>query len=136
MKREWRLFKHDDPGERFSNHRHRMDAKPTWHKVVHMAAGIALVGLGLVFWVLPGPGTIAVVFGLALLAGMSKTIAQWLDRIEQMLRRGLHRARRFWRGLTTGKRRFVLAVASVAVVLGAVVVWRGWLGPKVAGYLG
>lgn len=136
MKREWRRFKYDDPGERFNNHRRRMDTKPTWHKVARGAAGFLLIAVGIVFCILPGPGTLGILFGLALLAGMSQKIARALDRIEPKMRGGLRRARRFWHGLTKGKQALLIATAAVVVALGAVVVWRRWIGPIVAGYVG
>ena len=135
MKQEWRQFKHDRPGERFENHRCRMDRHPTWHKVVRAVAGFALIALGVVFCILPGPGTVGIVFGLALLAGMSKSIAHLLDRVEPKLRRGLHRAHEFWRHLSTPRRVLLVAVAAILVGLGCYVVWQQWLGAKVSAIL-
>ena len=135
-KHEWRLFKHDLPGERFENHRRRMNRHPTWHKVVRAILGSALIAIGIVFCVLPGPGTVGIFFGLALLAGMSRAIAYALDRVEPRIRHGLVRANVFWRGLSTARRALLIAVATIIVALGAVVVWRGWLGPAIAAYLG
>lgn len=136
IKHEWRQFKDDRPGERFDNHRKRMDEQPTWHKVLRGAGGFALIALGIVFCILPGPGTVGIALGLALLAGMSKTIAHGLDRLEPRMRRGLASARAFWQGLSTGRRALLVSCASAVVALGVVVVWRGWVGPMVASYLG
>jgi len=130
IKHEWRQFKHDRPGARFDNHRQRMDDGPTWKKVARGIAGFALIALGIVFCILPGPGTVGIALGLALLAGMSKTIAHGLDRIEPKLRRGLRRAKAFWRGLSSGTRTLLIALAAaVAAVAG------GWLAPMVASHL-
>lgn len=131
IKHEWRQFKHDRPGERFDNHRKRMDDGPTWKKVARGIAGFALIAVGIVFCILPGPGTVGIALGLALLAGMSKTIARLLDRLEPKLRRVLRRAQAFWRGLSTGARAALIGFAAAVVAIAG-----GWLAPMVAGYLG
>ena len=41
VKTEWKLFKHDEPGARFRNHRERMKEKPRGHSVVAIAIGIS-----------------------------------------------------------------------------------------------
>lgn len=136
IKHEWRLLKQDRPGERFNNHRRRMSTKPKWQKVARGAAGVALVALGVLFCILPGPGSLGIVLGLALLGGMSKTISRWMDRIEPKLRRGLAHARRFWKALSRPKKALLIAVTTIVVAMGMVVVWKGWVGPMVASYIG
>ena len=136
IKQEWRRLKRDRPGERFDNHRRRMSTKPTWQKVVRAVLGIALIGVGIVFCVLPGPGSLGIVLGLALLGGMSKTISHWMDRIEPKLRRGLSHAQHFWHHLSRPKKGLLIAFTTVVVAMGSVVVWKGWVGPMVASYVG
>ena len=136
MKQEWRRLKHDRPGERFENHRRRVQEKPKAHRVVLAIAGCALIAVGIVFCVLPGPGTLGIVMGLALLGGMSKTIARLMDRTEPKLRRGLHRANAFWHHLSQPKKALLITLTTIVVAMGVVVVWRGWVGPMVEGYIG
>jgi len=136
IKHEWRLLKHDRPGQRFRHHRERMSDSPKWKKIARAAAGFALIAIGIVFCILPGPGTLGIVLGLALLAGMSKSIARLLDRIEPRVRHGLARAQRFWHELPRAKKAILIVTATIVVALGAVVVWRGWVGPIVASHLG
>ncbi|MBA3503156.1 MAG: PGPGW domain-containing protein [Myxococcota bacterium] len=136
MKQEWRILKHDRPGKRFENHRRRMQKQATWKKVLRGIGGVALIGVGIVFCVLPGPGTLGIVLGLALLGGMSKTIAGWMDRIEPKMRRGLEHLRRFWQALSKPKKALLITVTTIVVAMGVVVVWRGWVGPMVEGYIG
>jgi hypothetical protein len=124
MKQEWRLLKHDRPGERFDNHRERMDKGPTWKKVVRAVAGFTLIAVGIVFCILPGPGTVGIVLGLALLAGMSRPIARLMDRIEPKLRHVARRARAFWRRSSTPMRVVLLGSAAIVVGLAAFGAWR------------
>jgi Putative transmembrane protein (PGPGW) len=132
MKHEWRLLKHDRPGERFDNHRRRMDKGPTWKKVLRGVAGFALVAVGIVFCILPGPGTVGIVLGLALLAGMSRTIARLMDRVEPKLRRVARRAVRFWRTLSTPARITLIGAGVTVVGFAGFVVWRHWVAPMLA----
>ena len=136
MKQEWRRLKHDRPGERFENHRRRVQEKPKAHRVALAIAGCALIAVGIVFCVLPGPGTLGIVMGLALLGGLSKTIARLMDRTEPKLRHGLRRANAFWHHLSRPKKALLITVTTLVVAMGVVVVWRGWVGPMVASKFG
>lgn len=128
MKHEWRLFKHDRPGERFENHRRRMDKGPAWKKVVFGVAGLVLVAVGIVFCILPGPGSVGIVFGLALLAGMSRPVARLMDRAEPKLRRVARRMLRFWRTRSLGTRVTLIGAAAIAIAFVGYVAWRHWFG--------
>ena len=136
MKSEWQLLKHDRPGERFENHRRRVQQKPKAHRVALAIAGFALIAVGIVFCVLPGPGSLGIVLGLALLGGMSRRISRLMDRAEPKLRRGLRRANELWHHLSRPKKALLITVTTVVVVLGAFVVWKNWMGPVVESYLG
>lgn len=129
LKQEWRRFKHDPPGERFEKHRQRMERQPRWKHVLRAFAGGALVVLGIVFCFLPGPGLLGIVFGLALLAGMSRPIASRMDRAEPRLRRGVDRSRAWWHHLSHPSRALLIGLTAIVVAMGVVVVWRDWLGP-------
>jgi hypothetical protein len=119
MKQEWRRFKHDRPGERFNNHRRRMESKPHWQHVLRAVAGFGLIVLGIVFCFLPGPGLLGIVFGLALLAGMSTWLAGKLDRSEPRVRTWGHQRRREWRAMP--KRTQAMLAATVGIVGGLIV---------------
>lgn len=84
----WRDFWRAAPGERFARRHERLggaDRGPA-RRFLRLAAGAGLVVAGLVFMVLPGPGIVAALAGLALLAGESRRIAGWLDRAELKIR--------------------------------------------------
>ncbi|MBA3818720.1 MAG: hypothetical protein H0X17_07495 [Deltaproteobacteria bacterium] len=133
LKHEWRLFKRDAPGERFDNHRKRMKGQPRWLAIVRAAAGVALIGAGVVFMVLPGPGLLGVVFGLALLAGMSRKLSHLMDRVEPRLWTAFRHARAWWTARSTVAKVALIALAAVVVALAAYLAWTYYLGPKLTG---
>ena len=132
MKREWRRFKHDRPGQRFENHRKRMEDSPHWKRVLRAIAGFALVIVGIVFCFLPGPGLLGVVFGLALLAGMSRWLSHQMDRAEPRIRHGIHRSQDWWHHLSTGRRALLTGSAAIVLAFGVDIVWRNWVGPMIS----
>ncbi|MDQ3368961.1 MAG: PGPGW domain-containing protein [Myxococcota bacterium] len=133
LKHEWRLFKRDAPGERFANHRKRMKEQPRWLTVVRATAGVALIGVGIVFMVLPGPGLLGVVFGLALLAGISTKLSHLMDRTEPPLRAAFQRAHAWWTARSTGAKAALIAVTAVLLAVAACLAWTYYLGPKLTG---
>lgn len=133
MKHEWRQFRRDAPGARFLNHRRRMKRKPTWVAAVRLGLGIALVTAGVAFLFLPGPGLVGIVFGVALLAGMSTRLARLMDRAEPWLRARARALRRGWRQLSRAGKGAVIAGAAALAVAAGVVVWTQWLGPRLTG---
>jgi len=64
-------------------------------KVLKIAAGFALVGLGVVMLVTPGPGWIAIGLGLTLLASEYAWARDWRDRLRE---KGAKLAKRIGRG--------------------------------------
>ncbi|MBA3539898.1 MAG: hypothetical protein H0T79_09735 [Deltaproteobacteria bacterium] len=79
--------------------------------------GVVLVFAGGVMLVVPGPGLLVIVFGLALLAGESKRLAHVLDRAELVVRRWVGAARRWWAGLTPRVKLALIANGVALVVL-------------------
>jgi hypothetical protein len=99
VKHEWRQFRHDEPGERFCNHRERMQKKSRTHAAVSFALGVLLLGAGAVLLFIPGPGLPLIVFGLALVSTHSRRLSHLLDRIEPALRHLGRRIVRGWKAL-------------------------------------
>jgi UPF0716 family protein affecting phage T7 exclusion len=91
LRAEWDRFRADPPGERFCNHYDRARSTPTSVRVIQLVVGLVLVAAGIVLCFIPGPGLLVMVFGLALLAGQSRTTARTLDRIEPSVRRFVRR---------------------------------------------
>src|SRR5690349_12986167 len=96
VKAEWKLFKHDSPGVRFTKHRERMLHRSKKAKAAAVAAGCLLVAGGGVMLFIPGPGLLVILFGLGLLAAQSPRLARFLDRLEVRARRlGRHLKQRW-----------------------------------------
>ncbi len=114
-KHQWRAFKHDKPGKRFQHQHDRLKEKGRGLRCGLAIAGIVLLAAGLALMVLPGPGIPLLVFGLALLAGLSGALARTLDRAEPVLRQEAKQLRRGWHRLSGGAKAGVCAVAVVGV---------------------
>lgn len=115
VKRDWRAFKRDEPGKRFQHQHERLQKKPTALRVAMAIGGVLLLALGVVLCFIPGPGVPLLVFGLALLAGLSSSLARALDRTEPVLRHQAKKLRRGWRGLSRASQILAGAVAVVGV---------------------
>ncbi len=115
MKREWKAFKHDAPGTRFVKQHDRLQQRGTAAKCGLAIAGTVLLLGGIALLFVPGPGLLVIVFGLALLAGLSQRLARTLDRAEPPLRQRAKQARRGWQHLRIVEKVGVVALALVGV---------------------
>ena len=77
--------------------------------------GIVLALVGFFFMLVPGPGLLIAVPGLALVAGESLTVAKMLDWLEKTLRPLFEKAKSRW---DKAKSLTKIALASLAVLLG------------------
>lgn len=101
MREAWKAFRGDRPGERFRNHYRRLrESGSATLRVIALLTGAVLIAGGVILLFLPGPGLLFLVFGLALFAGESRTLAGWLDRAEPPVRRRLAAIRRRWRQIS------------------------------------
>lgn len=119
---EWRQLKDDAPGHRFLNHRERMRQHGRALAVARALLGLALVAVGFVMLVVPGPGLLGIVFGLALLAGMSSRLARLMDRAEPPVRRVAGRVRDVWNRQRPGIKALVVSGGALLAATGAVLV--------------
>jgi hypothetical protein len=119
VRQEWRHFRDDKPGERFCNHRHRMQKKSRKHAAVSFALGVLLLAGGVVLLFMPGPGIPLIIFGLSLVATHSKKLSDVLDRVEPALRRAGRRLVRRWKAMPK--------MNKAAVVFGGLVLISGFL---------
>jgi hypothetical protein len=126
VKREWQEFKRDQPGRRFQNQRRRMREGSKALMVAQISLGVVLIAGGAVLLVIPGPGIPLIVFGLAMLAGMSKRLATVLDRIEPSVRRVAIKARDTWRGLPLLAKIGLGVIAAVGVAAFGYAMYRLW----------
>lgn len=87
LKQDWQEFKTSPPGKRFQNlHRRRNERggqQQPWFAIV----GVALMIVGVLLLLLPGPGVIFLAAGLALFAQEMPFVARFLDALELRLGR-------------------------------------------------
>jgi uncharacterized protein (TIGR02611 family) len=96
LKRSWRSLKHARPGQRFQRyHDNRRDPdRPAWQRVAWIAAGVLIIAAGIVALPAPGPGSLVIVVGGAILGREFRPVAQAFDWLELRLRAVWHRLRR------------------------------------------
>jgi hypothetical protein len=100
-KRGWFSFIRDQPGRRFLHHYQRSQGqRSTLQTVLRVGLGVALTAAGVVLWVLPGPGWLLVMLGMAMFAGESRIVARLLDRAELFVRARARRLLHWWRGVS------------------------------------
>jgi hypothetical protein len=117
-KQEWHCFRDDDPGRRFSNHHRRAHrSKSTAKAALRIGIGALLLAGGIVLLFIPGPGLLAILFGVALVAGESRRLASILDR-------GEIAARERWDRTSRPAR--IAVIASGALVAAAFAAWMAW----------
>ena len=96
LKQDLHEFLDDAPGKRFERRytRKRRDRVSTAGRFAWLAGGVALVLVGFVFFVIPGPGILFVAAGVACIAQESRRLAQFCDRLEVQVRKLLTRVRK------------------------------------------
>jgi putative transmembrane protein PGPGW len=87
----WRQLVNARPGRRFIRYHEHVQKRASY---LSMAVGIAVVVLGLLLSLTPGPGFVFVLLGAAILAGQSRSLARALDRFEIRLRKAVRSLRR------------------------------------------
>lgn len=96
LKAGWRQLLEGEPGSRFKERYHRAHQRRQESggaAIARMAAGIALIALGVVMLVAPGPGLLAIAAGGAILASDFLVVARFLDTAELWGRRSIERVR-------------------------------------------
>ncbi len=124
LKQEWRDFKHDRPGQRFCNHRQRMQKKSRAHSIVAGALGVLLVAAGVVFLFIPGPGLPLIVFGLALVATHSDRLSRDLDRFEPWLRHTGRRLAHQWRVMSRLRKTLLISACAIGMSAFLIGTWK------------
>jgi hypothetical protein len=89
LKEQWRELREAPPGKRFSlRYERRAKQRETpAARIGWSALAVLLILAGLVALPLPGPGTVVMAAGLALLAQESLTVAKLCDRLELAIRK-------------------------------------------------
>ena len=101
LQETWRRFKKAEPGTRFEKQyqANQRERHAKWVRPAVILLGIAVVLIGLVALPAPGPGTLVIAAGGALLARESLWIARKLDDVEVKGRKLLGKARRWLKAL-------------------------------------
>ena len=96
IREEWRVFAAEAPGERFERHyeRKRREERTLLGRFTWIAAGVFFLLAGFVMLFTPGPGLLAIGFGVTCFAAESRRISQLCDRSEMRIRRAWERWRR------------------------------------------
>jgi hypothetical protein len=94
LRQHWHAFRADPPGQRFQRRYRRRNARRSgvWRKLLVIGGGLALLAIGIVMLVLPGPGLLVILIGALLIAEESLFASQRFDRIDAWYSR--RRARR------------------------------------------
>ena len=124
VKREWRHFRNDEPGTRFTNHRERMKHRSRAHSAIALTVGVMLLAGGVVLLFVPGPGLLLIAFGLGLIASHWARLAAVLDRSEPRLRAVGRRAKRRWNGMTGRAKLGVILCIGACAAAGLMFMWR------------
>ena len=96
IKQEWRKFAAEPPGSRFERHYERKRAleQGLAGRCMWIVAGVFFLLAGFVMLFTPGPGLLAMGFGMTCFAQESRRVARFCDRIEIRLVRAWDRWRR------------------------------------------
>jgi putative transmembrane protein PGPGW len=93
LKQSWRSLQQGEPGGRFEERWRRKKPGGLARKILVLGSGGIVFAAGVFFLPAPGPGTLLLVLGAALMAEESRWIARTLDRAELLLRGALRRFR-------------------------------------------
>ena len=126
LERQWKAFKHDEPGQRFEHQCERMRRSGRGLLVATVVLGAILVAGGIVMLFVPGPGILVAIFGLALIAGASRPLARTLDRAEPVARRQARRGKQWWSRSSMATKAAIVALAIALAGAAAYGAYRMW----------
>ena len=84
--RAWHRFRDAAPGHRFRAHYEHVQQESRAARAAHVVIGVLLIAAGLVMLFIPGPGILAILFGLAMIGGISRRVAARMDHSETRVR--------------------------------------------------
>jgi hypothetical protein len=116
LESQWKAFKHDAPGRRFEHQHERMKQNGRAWIVGTASLGAILLFGGIVMLFIPGPGLLVAIFGLALMAGVSESLAKALDRAEPALREKVNAAKTSWRTASRAEKGVLIGIGAAYVI--------------------
>lgn len=125
LRESWHQFKDLEPGSRFVEYarQRRRSGEHGARRVLTFAGGMALIIIGAVALVAPGPGMLMVALGAGLIARESITVARALDWLELRLRALKDRGVGIWKRAPVAARVFFVLIAAAAAAGAAWVAW-------------
>jgi hypothetical protein len=98
LKKNWTELSKEPPGRRFQNrHRRQEHRGSSTSRTLKLALAIVLLAAGAVLLLIPGPGSLLILIGAALLAEESLIVAKFMDRTEVRIRKGIDAVRTRWK---------------------------------------
>lgn len=121
LKAQWAAFKASEPGHRFQDRYKRRHAIKrnwlNWSQVLHIGAGGLSLLIGLPMLVGPGPGSLFILFGFALLGSEFLPLAKAMDWAELKTLRPVRWARRRWKRVPRRGRTLIVAGLAIAIIV-------------------
>lgn len=100
LKQSWHDLIRRRPGHRFEERFEESRGKgSSAGRVIKLGVGIVLILVGIVLLVIPGPGSLVILVGAALLAEESRVVARLLDRTEVAGRKLVSSLTRRWHSM-------------------------------------
>jgi hypothetical protein len=100
LKQKWHDLIKRRPGRRFEErYEQNREQGAGGARTIKLAAGTLLIAAGIVLLLIPGPGSLLILVGAALLAEESRVVARMLDRGEVAGRKVWSRFSRRWQSL-------------------------------------
>lgn len=119
-KQEWQHFKESKPGRRFKDRYLRLQGEGygglDLRRGLYLSVGIVLTLAGLFFMVAPGPGWIAFLVGLGIIASELWPVARFLDWAEAQSRRLLLQALKLWQDSGAAAKILISLTVVICVV--------------------
>ena len=131
LKENWRQLKRGEAGHRFIERYQRRKASAkgggfNFRRLANIGLGLLITAAGVFFLPAPGPGTVVLLVGLALLGSEVKFIARFLDWAEVRLRKLARWSRATWKRLPAAVKALAIAIV-VALLAGAGYTVSWWL---------
>lgn len=117
LKAQWSAFKASEPGHRFEERYQRRHAikrnRFNWSQVLHIGAGGVALLVGLLMMVGPGPGSLFILLGFALLGSEFLPLARAMDWAEMKTLRPVRWVRHRWEHMPRHMRRLFIGACAV-----------------------
>lgn len=124
LQRSWRHFRDAEPGARFMVHyrEHQAGSRSQFATVAYVVLGAAMIVVGVVGLVVPGPGILGIALGAAIMAQESETASKALDHFELWIWKWVTAFKRWWGKASLPARFLVTTVGCIFGFAGAAAV--------------